>query len=181
MCPYDSCPIKAFKKQQERDRLSQDVDKKRKLVGGKYASQNIENASLLYAQAKALYLNGIKKFPKYIPLRIDFANFLQSKMKDRKGALSELAFAEKAKPPLNQEFMIFRQRRLIEDELTEGLEHGSVDFVAAMNFESQFKAFRQQIEKSAMLHYEFWNHLLDESPDLLRLSQQGAKINASIQ
>jgi len=32
-----------------------------------------------------------------------------------------------------------------------------------------------------MLHYEFWNHLLDESPDLLRLSQQGAKINASIQ
>lgn len=31
-----------------------------------------------------------------------------------------------------------------------------------------------------MLHYEFWNHLLDESPDLVRLSQQGAKINASI-
>jgi hypothetical protein len=31
-----------------------------------------------------------------------------------------------------------------------------------------------------MLHYEFWNHLLDDSPDLVRLSQQGAKINASI-
>lgn len=32
-----------------------------------------------------------------------------------------------------------------------------------------------------MLHYEFWNHLVDDSPDLVRLSQQGAKINVSIQ
>jgi hypothetical protein len=37
------------------------------------------------------------------------------------------------------------------------------------------------IDKSAMLHQEFWNHLLDDSPDLVRLSQQGAKINTSIQ
>jgi len=31
-----------------------------------------------------------------------------------------------------------------------------------------------------MLHLEFWNHLLDEQPDLVRLSQQGAKINKSL-
>ena len=49
-----------------------------------------------------------------------------------------------------------------------------------MNFENQFKTFVQLIEKSAMLHFEFWNHLLDEQPDLVRLSQQGSKINASI-
>jgi hypothetical protein len=57
---------------------------------------------LLLAQAKTLYNNGIKKFPKYTPLRIDYANFLQSKMKDRKGALNELANAEKIKPGLDQ-------------------------------------------------------------------------------
>jgi hypothetical protein len=34
-----------------------------------------------------------------------------------------------------------------------------------------------QIEKSALLHYEFWNHLLEENPDLVRLSVQGSKIN----
>lgn len=37
---------------------------------------NNENNSLLIAQAKALYNNGIKKFPKYLALRIDYANFL---------------------------------------------------------------------------------------------------------
>lgn len=67
-----------------------------------------ENVSLLLAQAKALYNNGKKKFPKYAPLRIDYANFLQSKMKDRKGALNELSFAEKLKPSLDSQFFIFR-------------------------------------------------------------------------
>ena len=58
--------------------------------------------------------------------------------------------------------MIFRIRKIIEDELTEGQEHGGVDFIAAIQFESQFKAFMQMVEKSAMLHFEFWNHLMDD-------------------
>ena len=80
-------------------------------------------------------------------------------MKDRKGALAELTKCDKIKPALDFQFMIFRQRKLIEDELTEGQEHGGIDFIAAMNFESQYKQFLDLIEKSAMLHYEFWNHL----------------------
>mmetsp|Transcript_20725 Transcript_20725/g.19767 ORF Transcript_20725/g.19767 Transcript_20725/m.19767 type:complete len:216 (-) Transcript_20725:472-1119(-) len=77
--------------------------------------------------------------------------------------------------------MIYRQRKIIEDQLTEGSEQGGIDFIAALNFENSFKQFKQIIEKSAILHQEFWNHLLDESPDLARLSQQGQKINTSIQ
>ena len=76
-------------------------DRKKKLAGGKPQALSSENNSLLLAQAKALYVNGIKKFPKYTALRIDFANFLQSKMKDRKGALNELSKAEKLKPSLD--------------------------------------------------------------------------------
>lgn len=41
-------------------------------------------------------------------------------MKDRKGALNELSLAEKIKPGIDHQFMIFRQRRIIEDELAEG-------------------------------------------------------------
>lgn len=115
-----------------------------------------------------------------MPLRIDFANFLQSRMRDRKGALAELANAEKSKPGIEHQFMIFRARRLIEDELAEGSEHGGTDFMAAMNYENMFKQFKQLIEKSALLHFEFWAHLQDDSPDLARLANQGAKINQSI-
>lgn len=76
--------------------------------------------------------------------------------------------------------MIFRLRKIIEDELAEGHQNGGVDFIAAMNFENTFKQLKQLIDKSAMLHFEFWNHLLEDSPDLVRVSAQGAKINQSI-
>lgn len=78
--------------------------------------------------------------------------------------------------------MIFRYRHIIEDELHEGTDNaGGLDYVAAINFENHFSLFKQLIEKSSLLHYEFWNHLMDDSPDLARLSEQGARINASIQ
>ena len=49
-----------------------------------------------------MYNLGLNKFPKYVPLRIDYACFLQSQMKDRKNSLAELAKAEKLKPSLDQ-------------------------------------------------------------------------------
>jgi hypothetical protein len=35
--------------------------------------------------------------------------------------------------------MIYRQRKIIEDELAEGSENGGMDFIAALNFENMFK------------------------------------------
>lgn len=136
VCPLDNCPIKQYLKILARDKQNSETDRKKKIVGGKIQSQQVENNSLLLAQVKILYNHGIKKFPKYTALRIDYANFLQSKMKDRKGALNELSLAEKVKPGIDHQFMIFRQRRIIEDELAEGQEHGGVDFISALNFEN---------------------------------------------
>jgi hypothetical protein len=63
-----------------------------------------------------------------------------------------------------EQFLIFRYRHIIEDELHEGADAtaGGLDYVAAINFENHFKAFKSTIEKSAYLHYEFWNHLMDD-------------------
>ena len=171
VCPVDTCPIKAFKRMMLKDRLSSDNQRKKKLQGsGPMHLANSEHNNLLLSQGKALYLNGIRKFPKYMPLRLDYASFLQSRLRDRKGALAELSLAEKSKPGFEHMFMIFRQRKIIEDELAEGQEHGGVDFISALNFENMFKQFKSLIEKSSMLHYEFWTHLQDDSPDLVRLA-----------
>lgn len=60
--------------------------------------------------------------------------------------------------------MIFRYRQIIEDELHEGTDaaSGGLDYVAAINFENHYNQFKYLIEKSAYLHYEFWNHLMDD-------------------
>ena len=55
-----------------------------------------------------------------------------------------------------------------------------MDYVAAVNFENHFREFRTMVEKSATYHFNFWNMLLDDSPDLNRLKDQGTKITQSI-
>lgn len=94
-------------------------------------------------------------------------------MHNRKEALRELINAEKSNTTYEHQFMIFRFRHIIEDELHEGIEGngGGLDFVAALNFETHFNNFKGAIEKATLLHYEFWNHLLDDQPDLAKLSQ----------
>jgi hypothetical protein len=61
-------------------------------------------------------------------------------MHNKKDALKELINAEKTNPSLEQQFMIFRYRQLIEDELHEGTDAsgGGLDYVAALNFETYF-------------------------------------------
>jgi hypothetical protein len=54
-----------------------------------------------------------------------------------------------------------------------GKESGGYEYVSAMNFESSYRKCKSSIESSAILHYEFWNHLLEDSPDLGRLSDLG--------
>jgi conjugal transfer/entry exclusion protein len=65
-------------------------------------------------------------------------------------------------------------------EGSSGVGGAGLDYVAAINFENHFSMFKAMIEKSALLHFEFWNHLMDDAPDLRRLSEQGSRINASI-
>mmetsp|Transcript_42337 Transcript_42337/g.40581 ORF Transcript_42337/g.40581 Transcript_42337/m.40581 type:complete len:91 (+) Transcript_42337:792-1064(+) len=89
-------------------------------------------------------------------------------MHNKKEALKELINAEKSNPTLEQQFEIFRFRHIIEDELHDGVDisAGGLEYVAAINFENYFNSFKQSIEKSTVLHYEFWNLLIDDNPDL---------------
>ncbi len=154
-------------------------------LSGKNQITSFESPALLISQAKNLYVNGTKRFPECVALRIDFANFLLSKMLNKRDALKELMKAEKMNPNLDESFMIYRFRQIIEDELYDhdghsGPSNGGMDYVAAINFENHFRELRTLIEKSATYHFDFWNMLMDDSPDLMRLKDQGTKINHSI-
>lgn len=115
-------------------------------------------------------MNGVKKYPDSVSLRIDFSYFLLSKMLNKRDSLKELINAEKLSPSIDESFMIYRYRQIIEDELYEGENGGysggnsagGMDYVAALNFENHFRAFRAIVEKSAAYHYDFWNMLLDD-------------------
>jgi hypothetical protein len=196
-CNLEDCPLKNFKKQLIRDQKKEygqfgaqqvQVSVHSVLSAVKSQVTSLESPALLISQAKNLYFNGVKKYPDCVSLRIDFSYFLLSKMMNKRDSLKELLNADKLSPSLDESFMIYRYRQIIEDELFDvegggyqgGGSSSGMDYVAALNFENHFRAFRQMVERSAIFHYDFWQLLLDDQPDLMRLKDQGTKINLSI-
>ena len=156
-CPYDTCPVKNYQRM-----LIKELDPANK--GKKKPNQGTNSTggmALLLAQGKAIYINSIRKFPKSHALRLDYATFLQSKLKNRRDALEEIHNAYKIGPNFDHQFMLYRLQKLIELELQES-EHGGVDYLTSHNLKTQFADFKALIDKSAILHLEFWNHLLDD-------------------
>ena len=140
----------------------------------------------MISQAKNLYINGEKRFPECVGLKIDYSWFLLSKMHNKRDALKELISAEKYSTSLDDSFKVYHYKQIIEEELYDmegggsGYSSGGLDYVAAINYENHFRQFRNLIERSATLHFDFWNLLMEDQPDLMRLKDQGSKINLSI-
>ena len=84
-------------------------------------------------------------------------------------------------PPLDEQFLIYRLKKIIGDSLAEGdADSGGQEFISYLSYENHFKKFKKTMEKCAHQHYEFWNLLIDDSPDLGRVSSIGDKITDHI-
>ena len=115
-------------------------------------------------------------------MRICYGLFLVDKLKMKQQALKELSFAEQCKPSFDEEFMIFRYRKIIEDEIAESKNEneGKLDMVSEIAFQNRLRQLHLNIEKSSICHMEFWSQLLEDVPDLAKLSNAGMKMYYSI-
>ena len=129
-----------------------------------------------------MYLDGVKKFPQNTSLRIAYAFFLLDKMQSKQQALQELLQAEQTQPDIQGQFIIFRYKRIIEDEIVESITEGknNLDVVNETTFQNTFRQLQANIEKAALLHLEFWSQLAEDNPDLAKLNDVGSKINTAI-
>jgi hypothetical protein len=119
-----------------------------------------ESNSLLLNFTKRLLEKSIRRFPKCTILKITYSSFLLDHMGNKREAMRELNECSKLKPSLDQQFIIFRYKKLIGDSLLEsGKESGGFEYISAVNFDANFRKCKQNIERSALLHFEFWNHL----------------------
>lgn len=130
-----------------------------------------------------MYFDGIKKFPNNTALRISYAFFLLEKMHSKQQALQELTQAEQNKPSFDEQFIIFRYKKILEDEIAERQNdgQGGLDVVSEVAFQNHLRQLQANIEKSALLHMEFWSQLSEDNPDLSKLNDGGSKINSSVQ
>lgn len=99
-----------------------------------------EKYGLLIQLLSKMYFYGLKKFPNNTSLRIAYAFFLIENLNMNQQALQELNTAEHNKPPFDEQFIIFRYRKIIEDEIAESKNEktGRLDVVSELAFKTHF-------------------------------------------
>lgn len=128
-----------------------------------------------------MYFQGVRKFQNNTDLRLAYAFFLLEKMKNKQQALQELIHAENYRPPLDIQFVIFRYKRIIEYEISESRNEGkNLDVLPSSSTPPLISALSTAIEKSALLHMEFWSQLGEDTPDLGKLELVGKRVINSI-
>ncbi len=64
-----------------------------------------------------MYETGLKKFPSYTKLRLSYAFFLMEFICNKDKAYEQLLRAEMSNPDFNEEFIIYRFKKIIKEKL----------------------------------------------------------------
>ncbi len=102
-----------------------------------YDTNNIETIPFLLQHAEALYQNGISKFPNCTSLRISYALFLLERLNKKYQGNLELINAEKCSPKFDEQFIIYRYKKLVEEHTTEvGEFEENIDVVSNIEYKN---------------------------------------------
>ena len=104
-----------------------------------------------------MFLDGIKKFPKSAVLNINYAFFLRE-WKNQKDAkvLAKLKEAQSMQPYFDEQFVIFRYTKLLEEFSTEAVrENGRLDTISFYSYNNYFDKFCDEIELTTEYFIDF--------------------------
>ena len=146
----------------------------------------IDTIVFLLQHAEYMYQSAITKFPLCIMIRISYAFFLIERMNKKKKALMELCNSEKYNLSHEQQFIIYRYKKLLDEQATEINENGdNLDLVTNLEYKIHFTHFKNAILKTSILYLDFWSLLLnpnqDSQEDLAKLNDYGTKINILVE
>ena len=151
-----------------------------------YKTSNIDAVVFLLQHCEYMYQAAISKFPNNTSIRISYAFFLLERMNKKQQASLELANTEKHFPSFEEEFIIFRYKKLLEEQTAElGDNEDNLDVVSNIEYKNHFNTFKNSIAKVATLYLEFWSLLSnpnqDCQEDLTKLNDYGTKINVLVE
>jgi len=89
-----------------------------------------------------MYRIGIQKFPTSTFLKIQFGFFLLERLNKKNEAMQELNLAQKFNPTFDEQFIIYRYKKIIEDygdhNMSEG-QRGNLDIVSKYAYEASVR------------------------------------------
>ena len=116
-----------------------------------------------------------------IPLRMISAYCFREYVGNVFKSVYELLFIEeKQKPSLRDQFLIYKYKRVIDEEISalakKTVADTSIDVEKIMEFESYYETFRKQAETIANLANRFWEQLKSKDLDVNGLYEIGSKM-----
>ena len=120
-CTLIDCPLKKYVKE---------------LESGK------DIIAYLYQHAQSMFQLGISKFPYCTSLRMSYAFFLVERMNNRVKSLMELKTAEKYSPSFEEQFIIYRLKKIFEEQSNESINEDedseNLDIVSNIAYKNHF-------------------------------------------
>lgn len=116
-----------------------------------------------------------------VPLRMISAYFYKEYIGNIFKSMYELIFIqEKQKPSLRDRFLIYKYKRVIEEEMSVIAKKGSVengvDVEKLIEFEKHYETFRAQAESTSNIVNRFWEQLKNKDLDVNGLYEIGSKV-----
>ena len=136
----------------------------------------------LLQHAKLLYLHTLSKYPENIEIKIAYSLFLLTKLRKRNQALEFLSTINLKSLSIEQQFNIYRCKKIFEDNLSDLREEekNNNKIIQNLKYKNYFKYFMTLINETTSLYIDFWNQLLNSyntgKKDLNRLNNCGTKI-----
>ncbi|CAD8112156.1 unnamed protein product [Paramecium primaurelia] len=169
-CQKEDCVFRIKKQLNQRLAKSKDTN----------LSQRDYQIQLLIGE---IYSGYIRRHQHNVRLRINYAFYLLDFLKQKQQSLNELNQIELLSPSLDNEFIIFRYKRIIEDEMNMSQNetlNGNLDVATEIAFQNNMRSFQNKIERATLMHMDFWSQLQEDSPDLGKMNDIGSKINLAI-
>lgn len=139
----------------------------------------IEWNEMLIKTMQVIVEGGIAKFPYSVELRICYATLLLDRLNNKKKAIEELTIAESFKPNFIESFIIFRLKRLIDEQSSSENDEG-VSVVGMIAFEVHMTRCFNAVLHATDLQRKFWSELLQDKPRLSPMADIGEQLNLKI-
>lgn len=125
-----------------------------------------------------VFLKGINLFPKSHPLVLCYIRFLAEEIRNHGIALAEISKMENQNPGFESQFLLYRCKQIIvSDLMTSRYEDAEeANITSFLDYKNNFISFKEKVEKSGILHVQFWGLLMEETPNQIRLESAGNEI-----
>lgn len=138
-----------------------------------------KNVDFLKNFMKQFYSESLNIFHNSSMLHIAFSCYLFETMKNTHAALIELDYAIKKSPSIQQQFIIYKNERQIEDYISSQAIHDKESYrqlTHVIEFEEIIEECQRTIEKIGNFQIEFWAQIINQVPDLNILHDLGNNI-----